>query len=183
MKAKKNLDRLVQDLHPSVKPVLLSGRQLTIASSFSGVCSQSRGASVLQSHGFGCAFKHICFCEKVQQCQLKLARDFPESCIFTNALSPVSADVQMELHKCSEIEDMKKVLEKANLASHVPCYRHGGLCSLPTNVDVSIFGAPCIHDSTMGKLAKDEGFSRKAAWKEYICTYSIFYIYICFIVT
>ena len=57
--ALQNLDSLKLELAPGEKPLLLSGRTLSVSSNFSGICSQSRGARVLQSHGFGCSFEHV----------------------------------------------------------------------------------------------------------------------------
>ena len=55
-----------------------------------------------------------------------------------------------------------KVLETAQIKSMVPCVRHG-LCPLPRDVDLCVFGAPCVADSTMGKMDKDESVSRKVS--------------------
>ena len=58
VKALRNLQGLKETMK-NFKPVLLSNRELTISSNFSGICSQSRGACILQSHGFGCRFRHV----------------------------------------------------------------------------------------------------------------------------
>ena len=58
--AKENLERLKTELDPDVKPLLLSNKNLTISSNFSGICSQSRGSKILESHAIGSvSFQHV----------------------------------------------------------------------------------------------------------------------------
>lgn len=59
VKAKKNLEILKAEMNPDHKPALLSGRTFTISSNFSGICSQSRGARILENYSFGCFFQHV----------------------------------------------------------------------------------------------------------------------------
>lgn len=59
VKAKRNLEILKAGIKPDCKPALLSGRTLTLSSNFSGICSQSRGARILENHSFGSFFRHV----------------------------------------------------------------------------------------------------------------------------
>ena len=54
-------DILHSDILPSTKgrPLISSGREITIASNFSGVCTQSRSAAVLQANKIGVTFRHV----------------------------------------------------------------------------------------------------------------------------
>ena len=161
VKAKTNLQKLIQELPGHLRPVLLSGRELSVASSFSGICSQSRGALVLQAHNYGCNFKHISFCEKRRECQIRLIRDFPCACIFVDQMNLVSIDVQSQLLKAKGFEETIEVLKHASFNSQAPCCRHNSLCSLPVQPDLCLFGAPCVDDSSMGKMGCDDGSSRR----------------------
>lgn len=58
-KAKANLEKLKLEVKPGEKPALLSNATFAVSSNFSGICSASRGARVLEAHGFGCQFRHV----------------------------------------------------------------------------------------------------------------------------
>jgi hypothetical protein len=166
-KAKVNLEKLTEQIGSEFKPVLLADRELTVSSNFSGVCSQSRGTMVLQAHGFGkCRFRHVSFCEKAKQCQHKLVRDFPNACVYTDQLHLLHTDTQLELHNQNGFEAMCQFLDAAPLNHQLPCFRHNGFCPQVFDVDLNLFGAPCVADSTMGKCDKDDGVSRKVSCTE-----------------
>ena len=176
VKAKQNLARIVEALPADRHPVLLSNRRLSCTSNFSGVCSQTRAAMVLEAHKFGCQFAHLSFCEKTKQCQHRLVQDFPQSCIFTDQLHLLQTEGHEAMQKCKTFEESRGVLDKTFINSRSSCFRHSSLCKLPQNPDITWFGAPCVADSTMGKFDKDEGVSRRASsltcwhrflWKQY----------------
>ena len=57
---KKNLKEILRNLGPNAgTPIICTGRLLKMTSNFSGICTQSRAAAVLQSHEMGVSFKHV----------------------------------------------------------------------------------------------------------------------------
>ena len=57
---KKTMEKVLkEDVPGDAKPVIAAGMTLKVASHFSGVCSQTRGAMVLQENGFGVSFQHV----------------------------------------------------------------------------------------------------------------------------
>lgn len=57
--AKRNLAGILSNLDPGVKPLIATGKCLKVSSHFSGMCTQSRGAMILEAHGFGVTFQHV----------------------------------------------------------------------------------------------------------------------------
>ena len=57
---KRNLEEILNNLDPhDGTPVVSSGRSLKMSSNFSGICTQSRAARVLEEHQMGVSFKHV----------------------------------------------------------------------------------------------------------------------------
>lgn len=54
-------------------------------------------------------------------------------------------------------------LSPSEFATTAFCTHHQRMCPLSTDVDLEVFGAPCIDDSTWGKSMQDDGEARKAA--------------------
>lgn len=191
-KVKKNLDRIVEGSRDARNSILLSRRRLEVTSNFSGICSQSRGCAILESHGYGCTFHHKSFCEKTKQCQQKLARDFGAACIFKDQMHLIDTTTHLQLQAATKFEDCMGILERVNLNTTAGCSRHGGRCLIPTRPDLNLFGAPCVDDSSMGSHSMDQGIARKVtglsqesvcvcARIPYLCLYIIsHFISMCF---
>ena len=60
-KVRANLEQLKSELEREEKPALLSEATFRVTSNFSGICSASRGAHILEAHQFGCRFEHVQF--------------------------------------------------------------------------------------------------------------------------
>lgn len=53
-----------------------------------------------------------------------------------------------------------KLLESAAWSVRAKCRQHNYLCRLDKKADISIFGAPCTDDSSMGSMLQDDGAAR-----------------------
>lgn len=88
-----------------------------------------------------------------------LLRDFPkEACVFRNVLEVLPVELRNDPARAKP-----KTFE-----THARCDRHGSMCQLPCNVDLCVFGAPCVDDSSIGSLRTDDGDARFASWLQMI---------------
>ena len=55
----KNMRLDIMQEKPDMPPLIAGKTTLTIASHFSGVCTQSRAAAILHAHDIGVKFKHV----------------------------------------------------------------------------------------------------------------------------
>lgn len=56
---RKNLEHILGNMNPADgKPLITTGKRLKTTSHFSGVCTQSRAAMVVEGHGMGVKFRH-----------------------------------------------------------------------------------------------------------------------------
>jgi len=146
-------------------PVISTGLCLRVASFFSGICSQSRGAQILQNHGFGVSFSHIAFTEKSKQCHSVLKEDFPDSCLFKDQMHYLTPKCREQVASAKNCEAVVACLKEASFGRRAACLRHDDCCRLPrTSLDLAVFGAPCVDDSAAGKSLKEEGPARRAIW-------------------
>ena len=146
-------------------PVISSGRCLKVASFFSGICSQSRGAQILQNHGFGVSFSHVAFTEKSKQCHSVLKEDFPDSCLFKDQMHYLTPKCREQVASAKNSEAVAACLQKGSFARRGACLAHDDCCRFPgTNIDLAVLGAPCVDDSTAGNSLKEEGPARRAIW-------------------
>lgn len=146
-------------------PVISTGLCLRVASFFSGICSQSRGAQILQNHGFGVSFSHIAFTEKSKQCHSVLKEDFPDSCLFKDQMHYLTPKCREQVASAKNCEAVVACLKEASFGRRAACLRHDDCCRLPrTILDLAVFGAPCVDDSAAGKSLKEEGPARRAIW-------------------
>ena len=177
------------------KGVAATSQVLTVASHWSGICTQSRGLEVLQANKLvSCTFRHVqysdrlkqsakssfqycciysmyiymfqqflhlfyffckvSFTEKTKQGQATLQRDFQQACVFQDCLHILPEHMR---------QDPSNASEPFGYETCAPCVQHKDqrtTCPIPINFDISIFGAPCVDDSTMGTLKKEEGKAR-----------------------
>lgn len=56
------------------------------------------------------------------------------------------------------------LVRNASYSVRAQCRQHNYLCKLNKSPDLSLFGAPCVDDSTQGKQKKDDGNSRLDPW-------------------
>lgn len=61
-----------------------------------------------------------------------------------------------------------EILDKAEYAVRGQCKQHNYMCRFPTGVDLSVFGAPCVDDSSMRTLQQDQGNSRRDSCLKHI---------------
>ena len=158
-KAKANASRIREKMEGS--PILGSGARISLCSFFSGICSQSRGADILQNHEFGVSFDHLSFVEKAKQCQRTLARDYPESCCFKNQMLFLNPKDKLAVEMATSAEEVQRILKRCGFSDRVWCTTHKSFCRVPS-AEMAILGAPCVDDSMAGKKQEDEGAARKA---------------------
>lgn len=102
-------------------------------------------------------FLQVAFTELNKQGRQTLQRDFPHSCTFLDVRDVLPEELRNNL-------DLEPRQESIDYEKHAPCDAHPDqTCSLPRNIDIAMFGAPCVDDSPMGALKKDNGKARKAA--------------------
>jgi len=162
-KVKEKLPDVVASMQKSGHiPVISTGLCLRVASFFSGICSQSRGAQILQNHGFGVSFSHIAFTEKSKQCHSVLKEDFPDSCIFKDQMHYLTPKCREQVASAKNCEAVVACLREASFVRRAACLTHDDCCRLPCmSLDLAVFGAPCVDDSPAGKSLKEEGPARR----------------------
>ena len=104
----------------------------------------------------------VSFCEKTKQGQNCIQRDWPGCHVFTDAMHVVEEQDRNNIVQASSAAEAEKALQSCTFVSKAKCMAHKEACSLPQRPDVSLFGAPCVDDSPMGPLKKDDGAARRA---------------------
>lgn len=98
--------------------------------------------------------------EKTRQGQATLKRDFEGSCVFQNVLHVIPFGRRKEV--LSHNFDLDSAVE---WETHGTCVTHGLKCPFPTGqsgqLDLCLFGAPCVDDSSIGDLRQDDGDARQ----------------------
>ena len=149
-KVKENMKNLLAKIRDKSCPIISSGKCLQLTSHFSGICSQTRGAQILQNHDFGVSFEHISFTEMSKQCQKVLCKDFPDSCVHKNQLHCLDPKFREMVSRSASSTETQSYLDQASFASRSFCVAHQGMCRLQVG-DIALFGAPCVDDSLAGK--------------------------------
>ena len=108
------------------------------------------------------------------QGQKTLARDFPEACVFKDCMSCVPPAYQADARESGS--------PPPYWATEAACVQHKTWCKLKREVDLAVFGAPCVDDSSMGSNKKDEGASRQAPMLESNNVFCYIWFYMPFIV-
>lgn len=101
--------------------------------------------------------------EKCKQGQKTLSRDFPHSHVFRNTLDVLPKSVLHNIAKADGITKVESILQDVDFCSVARCECHCTECPLPSEVDLGVFGAPCVDDSTIGSMKQHDGEARKVA--------------------
>ena len=78
--------------------------------------------------------------------------------------------VKAKLDNATCADSVQEILANCDVANRAPCLRHGNRCNVPS-ADIKLFGAPCVDDSSMGGLRKDDGISRRVSLNNMHCIF------------
>lgn len=117
---------------------------------------------LLICHCGNSAATKVSFTEKTRQGQAVLCRDWPGACVFKDALGVLNDSDRKALVKTEDPVFAANIIDNATFEQTSMCAQHKKRCNVTRSpVDISMFGAPCVDDSSMGTLKTDAGKARK----------------------